>query len=162
MHSKQKGNVGFTATVLELQKNLFNVFSEIGDYSKIDLIAERNKKLITIQVKYAKVTNGIFTLPLRKCGPNGYKYTYSSSDIDWFAIYCPWNDQVYWISSEEACDFKSQLFFRLTPTKSGQKIGCRFADDYKIDRLLRAVYVEHPIKKDDDGLQTATEMVSES
>lgn len=53
MHSKLKGNIASTTTVLELQKRGFNVFSEIGDYSRIDLIAEKNSILRKIQVKYS-------------------------------------------------------------------------------------------------------------
>ena len=65
MHNKQKGNIGVATTVLALQKHGFSVFSELGDYSRIDLIAEKEGKLKSIQVKYAKNTNGKLILPLR-------------------------------------------------------------------------------------------------
>jgi len=42
MHTKHKGNIAYSSVVLELQKHEFNVFAEIGDYSKIDLIAEKS------------------------------------------------------------------------------------------------------------------------
>ena len=43
-HSKQKGNLGFSATLKEIHKLGYNVFTEIGDYSKIDMIVEYKRK----------------------------------------------------------------------------------------------------------------------
>ncbi len=166
MHSKQKGNIGFTATVLSLQKEGFNVFSEIGDYSKIDLIAEKNGKLIRVQVKYTdhgKRDSGTFHLTLVKSGPNGYRYTYKPSDLDWFAVYNPILEEVFWISSIDACKNSTGIVFRFEKPKNRQAYNSHNVEDYRIDRLLRDFTQDIPIR-DDDKVQTTTNksLVSES
>jgi hypothetical protein len=137
MHSKQKGNIGVAATVLELQKHGLSVFSELGDYSRIDLIAELHGELKSIQVKYAKNINGIITIPLRKCGPNGYRYTYKTSDIDWFAIYDPSSEKVYWVKSDEALANKTGFALRTIKPKNNQCKNINLAENYMIDGFLR-------------------------
>jgi len=137
MHSKQKGNIGVAATVLALQKQGLSVFSELGDYSRIDLIAECNGSLKSIQVKYAKNDKGKINLPLRKSGPNGYRYTYKVSDIDWFAIYDPKTENVYWVKSDEALSHRNGFTLRTDKPKNNQSKNINLAENYTIDRFLR-------------------------
>jgi len=101
-HSKQKGNLGFSATLKELHKLGYNVFTEIGDNSRIDMIVEVESKLIKLQVKYATETNGKVTLKLQKSGPNGYRYTYTTLDIDIFSVYIPSIDKVIFVPAKLA------------------------------------------------------------
>lgn len=154
MHSKQKGNIGFTATVLELQKNMFNVFSEIGDYSRVDLIAEKNGILKKIQVKYSTGECGSISLNLVKSGPNGYRYTYDKNDVDWFAIYSPETDKVYWLSFEDVKSIKKTFTLRLIPAKNNQKSGTHEASDFGISRFLRDFTQD--TCNGDDKVQTTT------
>lgn len=154
MHSKQKGNIGFTATVLELQKNEFNVFSEIGDYSRVDIIAEKNGITKKIQVKYDTGDSGSITLNLVKSGPNGYRYTYNKNDVDWFAIYSPKTDKVYWLSVKDVENTKKTFTLRLIPSKNKQKSGIHDASDFGISRLLRDFTQD--TCNGDDKVQTTT------
>ena len=154
MHSKQKGNIGVAATVLALQKQGLSVFSELGDYSRIDLIAEHNGILKSIQVKYAKNDNDAITLPLRKCGPNGYRYTYKTSDIDWFALYDPKSENVYWVKSDEALSHRNGFTLRIVKPKNNQSKNVNLAEHYTIDRFLRD-YTRNTCDGD-DIVQTTT------
>lgn len=154
MHSKQKGNIGVAATVLALQKQGLSVFSELGDYSRIDLIAEYNGILKSIQVKYAKNDNDTITLPLRKCGPNGYSYTYKTSDIDWFALYDPKSENVYWVKSDEALSHRNVFTLRTDKPKNNQSKNVNLAENYTIDRFLRD-YTRNTCDGD-DIVQTTT------
>lgn len=86
MHSKRKGNIGQLATSYFLSQFGFSVFLEAGDISKIDLIAEKDGKLITFQCKAITPKKGILSLSLRKCGPN-YTVKYSEDQFDFFAVY---------------------------------------------------------------------------
>jgi len=117
------------SVVKELHKMSLNVFSELGDLSKIDIIVETKGKLVKVQVKYAPMKNGGIKLSLRKCGPNGYRYTYTSQDVDVFAVYCPTNDKVYWIPASEACKSASSFGLRVLPTKKPNST-LRMAEDY--------------------------------
>lgn len=51
MHNKRKGNIGELAVALELANHEYSVFTEQGDISKIDLVAEKDGVLIRIQCK---------------------------------------------------------------------------------------------------------------
>ena len=160
-HSKQKGNLGFSATLKELHKLGYNVFSEIGDYSKIDIIVEYNSKLIKIQVKYAKEKNGIATLPLRKSGPNGYRYLYKVSDIDIFSVYLPDQDKVLFIPSKLACENRNSFVIRYKDSKNLQKSKVHHINEFlDLDRILRDFTLD--ICNFDDKVNIAMEMVSES
>jgi len=162
MHSKQKGNIAFSSVVLELQKHCFNVFTEVGDYSRVDIIAEKDCKLVKIQVKYAHDENGHMDLALEKSGPNGYRYTYTEKDVDWFAIYSPSTEKIAWVSAEEACKQKRQFNIRLIPPKNKQIAGIHLIEDYGIDRLLRDFTQDTVSSYGEDKVQTTTEMAMET
>jgi len=123
IHSKHKGNLGSSATIKELHKLNYSVFVELGDLSKVDLIAERDKKLIKIQVKYVDDSKEGLTsvvLPLIKKGPNGYRYAYTTFDIDLFSVYLPKRDKVLFIPSKIACKNRSMFNIRLKKSKNNQ------------------------------------------
>ena len=160
-HSKQKGNLGFSATLKEIHKLGYNVFSEIGDYSKIDMIVEYNSRLIKIQVKYAKEKNGIAALSLRKSGPNGYRYLYKVSDIDIFSVYLPDQDKVLFIPAKLACKNKNSFVIRYKESKNLQKSKIHYLNEFiDLDRILRDFTLD--TCNGDDKVQTTTETVNES
>lgn len=138
MHSKQKGNIGSTAVVLILQKNGFNVFSEIGDYSKVDLIAEKDCILKKIQVKYVSIRNNTVKLKIQKSGPNGYRYSYTAKDVDWFALYSHESEEVFWVDADLACSNKTGIVIRLKDSKNNQLKDIRPSSDYGIDKFLKS------------------------
>lgn len=157
MHSKQKGNIAFSSVVLALQKEGFNVFSEIGDYSRVDLIAEKNGVIRTIQVKYDGSDENFVSIHLQKSGPNGYRYTYSETDVDWFAVYSPFCEKIAWISSKEACLKKRQFLIRLNETKNNQKTNVKLIEDYDINGFLRDFTQDAvPQENGEDKVQTTT------
>ena len=157
LHSKQKGNIASSSVVLALQEEGFNVFSEIGDYSRIDLIAEKNGVLKSIQVKYCGYKEGVIILKLQKAGPNGYRYTYSEKDVGWFALYDPVTKKVAWVSSKEACEHNNIFTIRVSPVKNGQSSGVKLIEDYGIDKFLRDFTQNTVTPIGDDKVQTTTE-----
>jgi hypothetical protein len=139
-HSKQKGNLGYSSTIKELHKLGVNVFVELGDYSKVDLIAEFEKTLIKIQVKYATETEGFVTIPLRKCGPNGYKYVYAEDDIDIFSVYLPIKDKVIFVPSKLACKNKNSFSIRFDDSKNKQQGRIHFIREFEnLEKILRDI-----------------------
>lgn len=157
MHSKQKGNIAFSSVVLALQKEGFNVFSEIGDYSRVDLIAEKEGVVRTIQVKYDGTDENFVKLKLIKSGPNGYRYTYSENDVDWFAIYSPFCEKIAWVKSNEACLNGTQFSIRFNKAKNNQKTNVKLIEDYDINGLLRDFTQDAvPQTNGEDKVQTTT------
>lgn len=156
MYSKQKGNIAFSSVILELQKQRFNVFTESGDLSRVDPIAERDCKLAKIQVKYSKDEEGNMILNLVKSGPNGYRYTYSENDVDWFAVYSLSTGKIAWISSKEACIQKRRVTFRLEKPRNNQTVGIHLIEDYDINRFLRDFTQDTDTPFGEDKVQTTT------
>jgi hypothetical protein len=160
-HSKQKGNLGFSATLKEIHKLGYNVFSEIGDYSKIDMIVEYQTKLIKIQVKYATEKNGTAILHLRKSGPNGYRYSYNVNDVDIFSVYLPNEDKVIFVPAKLACENKNAFIIRYKESKNLQKSKIHYLNEFiDLDRILRDFTLD--TCNGDDKVQTTTETVNES
>ena len=130
-HSKQKGNLGFSSTLKEIHKLGLNVFSEIGDNSKIDMIVEHNDKLIRIQIKYVTEADGYIVIPSRKSGPNGYRYHYKNTDVDLFSVYLPTLDKVIFVPAKTVCDQKSSLNIRFKAPKNGQTSSVHMISDFE-------------------------------
>lgn len=96
--SKHKGNIAQSAVILELQKHGFNVFTESGDLSRIDIIAEKENRLFKIQIKFSNDSKETAKLNIVKSGPNGYRYTYTNEDVDIFALYHHATETILWLT----------------------------------------------------------------
>ena len=96
MHSKNKGNIGELICAVELSKSGYSVFKELGDLSKIDLIAEKDGKLLRFQCKAYTPKDGVLTVSLRKCGPK-YRVTYDFSKLDYFSVFDLENHHLYFV-----------------------------------------------------------------
>lgn len=160
-HTKQKGNLGYSSTLKELHKLGLNVFTEIGDYSKIDLIVEYESKLIKLQIKYADDKKGIATLCCVKSGPNKYKYKYTECDVDIFSVYLPTADKVIFIPAKEALKTNT-LTLRLEKSKNNQNKSVHYIDEYSDLAGILRDFTLGISKKDDDKVQTTTVTASEN
>ena len=135
MHSKKKGNIGQFAIALSLSKLGYSVFTEEGDISKIDIIAEKNNQLIKIQCKAITPENGCLRLSLKKSGPN-YKFKYTCDMFDFFGI-CDLEDhQTYLIPSNILKKNNHCLTLRKTIPKNNQKEKIHMASDFLIEKIL--------------------------
>lgn len=156
MHSKQKGSIGETAVAKKLLEEGFNVFFDYGDLSKIDLIAEKNSQLYRIQVKSRSCINDVVELDSRKSGPN-YSFKYDSKDLDFFAVYVPEKDHIFYVTSKELCAFKTIMTLRYTIPKNNIK-NVHMISDYTLERCLRDCTRCTPTDNavGDDTVQTTT------
>ena len=132
MHSKVKGTIGHLTIATELVKLGCEVFTELGDNSKVDLIALYKTKPIKIQVKaYTSDDNGSnVKIYSTKSGPN-YNFKYSEDDVDIFAVYVLDTNDIFYVPSKELCLQNKLMCVRLKETKNGQKNKIRMIDDYK-------------------------------
>ncbi len=158
MHSKQKGNIGAAEVIRVLAEAGISVFIELGDFSKIDLIAEKGGIMRRVQIKYCGQKKDTAILELIKSGPNGYRYHYKETDVDWFALYHPYSNSVYWVSAAEACKMKATFTIRVVPTKNNNTVNINNAADYTIDRMLRDFTRDtHPARAEgNDKVQPTT------
>lgn len=134
MHTKAKGNVGELAVAKDLTLRGYNVFTELGDLSKIDLIAVKEEKLIRIQVKTMwDSSDGVVGISSRSAGP-GYKYNYTSRDIDIIALYVADRDDIIYVNIADVdgtTEGKHGRVLRYTAPKNNQVKGVMMVEEYK-------------------------------
>lgn len=116
-----KGTLGELAVTKDLIADGWDVFVDVGDCSKIDLIALRGSKLVKIQVKTRDVEFGAASVGLKSSGP-GYSYSYTSDDIDYMAMYVPERDMCLYVPMSwfEEHDRKS-ITIRIDEARNNQK-----------------------------------------
>ena len=135
MHSKRKGNIGQFGIGLELTKLGYSVFTEEGDISKIDIIAEKDGHLIRIQSKAITPVNNTIELILVKTGPS-YKFKYESSSFDYFGVWDLDDHKAYLISADILNKHSKSLKLRKTQAKNNQQKNTHMLSDYAIEKIL--------------------------
>lgn len=122
LHSKAKGSIGQLSVAQDLINRGYSVFTELGDNSKVDLVAIKESQTIRIQVKYITPKNGSVNLYTRKTGPN-YFFRYTAEQVDVFAVHVPGFDKILYVSSKELLSKKTQLSIRISNSKNKQNKG---------------------------------------
>jgi len=119
-----KGNL----TELAVAKALMNAGHVIsfpfGEGQRYDIIVDMKGVLKKVECKTARLKEGF--IEFNCSGTNG-PYT---DQIDFFGCYCIELDKTYLVPIEEVGINKAHL--RIQETKSGQKKGIRWANDYEI------------------------------
>lgn len=81
------------------------IYIPFGDNERVDLIADFNGKLNKIQVKTSlKAENGKMVFDLSTSTfhrKNGFRYTYTKADVDYFALYNIKRDVILLIKQED-------------------------------------------------------------
>jgi Holliday junction resolvase len=131
MHSKAKGNIGEMAVAKDLMLKGYAVFTELGDLSKVDLIAIKEGDLKKIQVKTQwDTSDGKIYVSRVSSGP-GYRYHYTTEDIDVMAAYAADRDVVVYVPlSQIVQDEQRSFVIRFDPPKSNQAKGIRLVENF--------------------------------
>jgi hypothetical protein len=139
LHPKLKGNLGEAVVAADLIRRGYAVFTERGDLSRVDLLAQTDSaRFIRIQVKCYRATNGSVVVKSEKRGP-GYRFRYRVEDVDLFAIYVYDRDVLLYVPSREICG-RHQTTFRLDAPRNGQKVSIRRAEAYfDFDSAIRGI-----------------------
>lgn len=138
MHTKRKGNIGQFAVGLALAKLGYSIFTEEGDISRIDLIAERNGKLLRFQCKAITPVDECIRIPLKKTGPN-YCFYYSQKMFDYFGVYDLSDGGVYAVPATILQQTRHNLSLRKTPAKNNQTKHTHMAATYELSAILKEV-----------------------
>lgn len=104
------------------------VLLPFGDGCRYDLAVDLGGRILRIQCKTGVLRGGAVVFRTYGVGRNGEKSHYVEGEIDFFAVFCPETEQVYYIPAEEAGDTSVSL--RVTLPRNGQKRGVHMADDY--------------------------------
>ena len=136
MHNKRKGNIGQFATGLKLTELGYSVFTEEGDISHVDMIAEKDGKLTKIQCKAVTPKDGVLQIRLQKSGPGGYKFRYEKGMFDYLSCIDLSSLSIYLVPESILDSNDKQLNLRLKKTLNNQGKGIRMASDYLPEKFL--------------------------
>jgi hypothetical protein len=106
---------------------------------RYDLVLDTGDRLWRIQCKWGRLTKGVIVVPTGTCRhtPNGYlRTTYSSSEIDGVAVYCPDPERCYFVPIAEV-EGKSTLYLRLDPAANNQRAYVTMARDYPLGAIAQ-------------------------
>ncbi len=158
----KKETLGEIAVSKELLKLGYSVFVELGNHSKVDLIVlDENYKTYKIQVKTTNSTNDcVLVYSTKTCLNPKYNSTYTTKQVDVFAIYVIDKDLVFYITAKEILENRKNSKFRLSLSKNGQIKNVRFVKDYlNFEKALRDCmpHVQTDKAVDDEPVQTTTQ-----
>jgi hypothetical protein len=159
MHKKDLGSLGEIAVAKDLIRQGYPCFTELGDNSRIDLIAIVDNVPVKIQVKAKTAGDGAIKISTRKTGPNNYIYRYKETDVDVVAVYSHEYDAIGYISIREFLGNDTNVTFRIVPTKNNQENGVRYLADYSEFQQALRDYTPCTLTCNDEGdeiVQTTT------
>lgn len=122
MHTKTKGDIGELRVIAFLLEKGYNVLKPVGDNLPYDIVIERDGIFKRGQCKYRREINGCFEI--QNGNHNQLKrqtVTYTEKVVDFYAIYCPNTNMVYYLRVNELKHIK--YTFRLRIKKSKMNIN---------------------------------------
>tara|TARA_Y100000310_G_scaffold24970_1_gene23934 strand:- start:685 stop:1161 length:477 start_codon:yes stop_codon:yes gene_type:complete len=129
LHKKSQGSIGELKVATDLIAKGFSVFTELGDNSKVDLIAIDNDtyRAFKIQVKARTSKKDAVKVETKKSGPN-YQFAYEEKHSDVYAVYVQDRDSILYISAKEFLKRKTMMTIRFTVPKKSKNFN--FHEDY--------------------------------
>lgn len=141
----KKGTLGEIAVCKELLQLGYQVFIELGNDSKVDLIIlDENYQTFKIQVKAVESNQDVVAIySIKSCLNPKYNSSYTIQQIDIFAIYVIDQNIVFYVSAKELLKNSKVSKFRLSPAKNGQNKNVRFVEDYLDFKKALRDYTPH-------------------
>ena len=131
-HTKDKGDLGVLKAQVDLFEQGFTILSPMTEHAAFDLVAYKKGIFHRIQVKYRKLDlTGKLNIKLSTCWTDKFgthTVPIDKNEIDLFCVYCPDNDECYYVSPSK---IGSYISLRVKTPKNGQKKKVRFASDYR-------------------------------
>ncbi len=132
---KKKGDLGELKVATDLVARGCDLYIPFGEDSDYDLIADYEGRLHRVQVKYTTSDGRVITVRCRSHSLTKGKVRrtkiYTAAMVDWIVVFDATTDRCYyvpsWILGTEGC---GELRLRLVPTRNGQSLRIRRAEDY--------------------------------
>lgn len=141
--TKQKGDIGLTQIVANLELHGIKSALPIADHLPFDLIAiNKNAKLSRISIKYRELRNGIIRIPLTTVYSNrngAITNRVNLNEIDAFAVYCAQTKKCYYISVKKVLNLKTMFCIRVDKINEkfkGDKEKINWASDYENPQII--------------------------
>ncbi len=126
---KRQGDIGEAMIIAEATKRGYKVAIPLGEDWRYDLIVLRKGKLERVQCKYTKSDGHTLIVRCRSLN-NWNEIRYTSTDIDWLAVYDRTSDKCYFVPSKMLGEGRATFNFRLTPAKNNQQKLTWLASDF--------------------------------
>lgn len=131
---KQKGDLAELKVATDLIGRGCRLSIPFGEDCDYDLIADYEGRLHRVQVKYTQSDGRIILVRCRSHSLTNGKIRmvkhYTSSMVDWIAVYDCTTERCYYLPSRELGDGRSTLTLRLQPARNNQRFGIRNAETY--------------------------------
>ena len=128
---KAKGEKAEGSVLSRLLARGLTVLKPMGDNQRYDLVLESKGKFYRIQVKKARLHNGVLIADAESSTAhrtNGGKQSYKGQ-VEYFAYYYPPLDKIYIIPVNS---LNGSIALRLTPPKNKQIRGVKYAKDFEL------------------------------
>lgn len=128
-------DVGFRSEVTILRELVHRGYSVSIPFStnqRYDLIVDVGDRLLKVQCKTGRIRNGAIEFNTISIRTNMHKVLTRGYDgeIDYFAVYCPQTDGIYFVPIEEAR--RGKCYLRVAPATNNQSKRIRWASDYEL------------------------------
>lgn len=135
-HTHNKGEMAELKVQLDLVKKNYLVFKPLGQNSFADLVVLNQGVLQSIQVKYTTPKDGVVTTYLKRRTSTMKQmgkvtYSYEDTSLDWFALYNPTVDEIYYVPREIWSKPKHSLILRVADSKINCEKRQLFAKNFK-------------------------------
>ena len=134
-HPVDVGHRSEAAIAGELMRRGFELWQPMNVNSRADLIVDLGDRLIRVQCKTGRLRGGAVcfsTASVRSNRRKVFRRTYEG-EIDFFAVYCPEIDRVYFVPIEEATT--TGISLRVATPDNAQVKRIRWAQDYELPPL---------------------------
>jgi hypothetical protein len=137
--TNQKGAIAetrITAAAVELG---IEVYRPVVEGARYDLILDTGERLLRTQCKWANRKGDVVVVRGRTCRhtPKGYVWTtYTASEIDGIAAWCPETAESYFIPIREI-DGRACMHLRLAPARNNQELLVHWAAQYRLGAIAQ-------------------------
>lgn len=129
-HTKNKGDIGLCAVILDLTTKGYQVALPISEHQPWDCIAVYGNKAVRLSVRFRSLKNGCITDRYRSqwVDLNGIHYKDSDkNEFDATAVFCPDTNCCYYFSNKEVVG--KYFTLRIIPDKRGNSGEvCKYTD----------------------------------
>ncbi len=129
MNSNDKGNIGYAMVIADVVKRGYFIFTPFADTTCVDMVIGNDKmELKRVQIKYRTLNKNGSVEIHTSTSINGRRKATDLNMIDYYAIYCPETNKIYYISTEFMFGRKT-LALRIDESKKVNS-GVHFANDF--------------------------------
>ena len=124
-----KGLIGELEFSSHLIKKGWNIFVPLNQNSRIDMIIEKEGKLMKIQVKYCALSGGCIKVDLEHRTRKTKHF--AKGELDSVGVYEPVNRKFYLIPFDKIFP-RQGIWLRIDNSQNSQKVGINWAKEFEI------------------------------